>query len=135
MPHKHDDPEARLPGAVFFVPDKMWGFKAVGREDHPGACIFCSTEKREALLSKGTSVGSGAARRLEHPYLIGPDPTNGLTKETAFDLVPKRFRLQRVLLMEPERKLGQLDPVDLKIMQDEYLRIFKYKAEAKEEGT
>lgn len=108
----------------------------MGRTDHPGACIFCFAEKREALLSKGTGARSGAARRLNHPYYVGPDETNGLTKETAFSLVPKRIRLQKVLLMEPDRKLGILDPVDLKIMQDELLRLFKYEADknSNEEG-
>lgn len=38
------DPGTELPGTIYAVPDRWWGFHAVGREDHPGACIHCSVE-------------------------------------------------------------------------------------------
>ncbi len=126
MPKRTEaDINDRLPGNVYFVPDKFWGFRAVGRDDHPGVCLFCFAECNSVMMSKGTGASSKAMNRSENPYLVFPTKKNGLTKETAFDLVPKRFRLHRVLLLEPERKIGELDEADRKAMQDELRRIFQ----------
>ena len=37
---------------VFAVPDSWWGFKAVGREGHPGACVQELPATREWILLK-----------------------------------------------------------------------------------
>ncbi|MDA1055123.1 MAG: hypothetical protein O3C40_32275 [Planctomycetota bacterium] len=55
------DAERELPGSVYQVPDKMWGFDAVGRIEHPGACTACDVHKRQAVLLKGTDA-EGARR-------------------------------------------------------------------------
>ena len=118
------DVNTRIPGSLYAVPDKFWGFRAVGRRDHPGACLFCYADRNAALLSKGTDSRGGVAKNLDQPYHVLPSEKNGLNKPITFDLVPKRFRLKRVLLMEPDRKMGDLESADLKAMQNEYRRIF-----------
>lgn len=116
------DVEMELPGSVYMVPDKFWGFQAIGRDDHPGACTRCDAAAALAILVKGSDI---AGLRGLHGYLvIGPTRDNGLKKPTAFALQPRPFRLRRVLLMHPNRRIGQLDADDALRLQRELERLF-----------
>src|SRR5262245_60600205 len=50
------DADKDLPGAVFMVPNRHWGFESASSEDHPGACAHYSERVREAILVKGTDA-------------------------------------------------------------------------------
>jgi hypothetical protein len=109
------DPESDFPGTTYIVPDKFWGFRSVGREDHPGACTQCATAEHVAILVKGSDA---LLRRSFAPtFVIEPTPENGLRKATAFELVPRAFRLRRLLLLHENRRAGRLDPLDLSDLQ------------------
>src|SRR5436190_23771109 len=91
------DPGKDLPGSIYMVPDKFCGFEAVGRIDHPGACVFCDVPGGSATLVKGTDLF--AARPGRHEVLVvDPSSDNGLRKATAFAIVPRRFKLRRLAL-------------------------------------
>ena len=66
-----------LEGAVYMIPDRIWGFHAVGREHHPGVCIRCDLPARLAFLYKGTDVGASRPDRFLN-VIVEPSETNGL---------------------------------------------------------
>ncbi|MBV9123315.1 MAG: hypothetical protein JO112_08160 [Planctomycetes bacterium] len=115
------DPAQDLPGAVFMVPNRQWGFEGLTSDDHPGACAHYQERTREAILVKGTDAGH--VRLPRRFYVVAPTPGNGLSKETAFELVPRYFRLHRVRLFYPERHLGRLDEAALHGLCDELARL------------
>lgn len=49
------DSLADLPGTVFFVPDRWWGFETPGGRDHPGVCIATDGTARATMLKGSTS--------------------------------------------------------------------------------
>jgi hypothetical protein len=101
--------DAELPGTIFRVPDRHWGFEAMGREDHPGVCTACVPETLQATLVKGRDAATdrGPARTR---FLVDPTDSNGLVKRTAFELVPRRQSLRRVRLLYTNRRMGALEP-------------------------
>jgi hypothetical protein len=114
--------EEDIPGSTYSVPDKFWGFSAVGREDHPGACTACNLTDQLAILLKGSDA---FARKSRTPaYVVQPTHGNGLRKATAFELVPRAFRLRRLMLLHENRRIGQLDPDDLRDLRRALQRRF-----------
>jgi hypothetical protein len=118
------DPEHELPGSVYMVPDRVWGFQALGREDHPGACARCDVGLRQVWMFKGTDPASARLDRYS-VLLVEPSAENGLHKTTAFALEPRQVRLHKVLLLHRStRRLGRLEPAELQSLQAELLRSF-----------
>jgi hypothetical protein len=117
------DPERDLPGSVYAVPDSYWGFEAPGRTSHPGACAHCSAAGQHATFVKGTDVRSSRPN-ITPILLIQPSAANGLSKETAFALAPRRLRLHKAVLLHYDRKMGALDPDDLARLRGELTRLF-----------
>jgi hypothetical protein len=110
-----------LPGAVLMVPNRHWGFEVVSATDHPGACTHYREAARDAVLVKGTD-----AENIRNPrrfYFADPTAENGLQKRTAFELVPRLFRLHRMKLFFPERHLGRLDEATLQALRAELARL------------
>ena len=115
------DPETTLPGAVLMIPNRNWGFAGVTSDDHPGACTHYRTHRHDAVLVKGTD-----ADHVRYPrgyFFTDATVDNGLQKRTAFELVPRVFRLHRVKLYFPERYLGQLDDATLQSLRAELARL------------
>jgi hypothetical protein len=115
------DAAGDLPGAVFMVPNRHWGFEGTSSDDHPGACAHYRERARQAILVKGTDADT--VRSPRRYYFVAPTSGNGLTKETAFELVPRYFRLHRIRLFYPERHLGWLDDAALHGLCDELARL------------
>jgi hypothetical protein len=86
------------------VPDKVWGFEAVGRVEHPGACVVLNEAQRNAVFLKG---GSSPSR---HCACMSVEPTahSGLKKRTWFELAPRVLPLRRAVLLHHDRRLGAL---------------------------
>lgn len=115
------DPFATLLGAVLMVPNEHWGFEGVTSDDHPGACTHVEPAGRNGTLVKGTD-----ARHVRHPrgYLVvSPSADNGLAKPTAFELVPRVFRMHRLKLYFPERRMGRLSGAALEALRAELARL------------
>ena len=110
-------------GQVFAVPDKWWGFEAVGREDHPGACVREEAATGDCNLLKGTGAEN---RRRYHPteMLIVATPANGLLKNTLFALRPRPFRRHRISNLIPDRVMGRLATEEVERLNTEMLRLF-----------
>ncbi|SRR6266542_2084858 len=122
------DPARDLPGSIYMVPDKFWGFEAVGRIDHPGACVFCDVSGGSATLVKGTDLFS--ARGGHEILIVDPSVANGLAKPTAFAIAPRLFKLRRVALLHFDRRLGALETEHLTYLQEQLLRLFPEEPEA-----
>jgi hypothetical protein len=133
FPDEPDDPSGRaadsepfdadidLPGAVLMVPNRHWGFEVVSATDHPGACTHYQLGAGDAILVKGTD-----AEHVRHPrrfFFADASAANGLQKRTAFELVPRPFRLHRLRLFFPERHMGRLDEFTLQALRAELARL------------
>jgi hypothetical protein len=115
------DPESALPGAVLMVPNRHWGFEVASAADHPGVCTHHRPATADAVLVKGTDAEHV---RFPHRYfIVRPTDGNGLSKRTAFELVPRPFRLHRLKLFFPERHLGRVDEFTLQHLQAELARL------------
>lgn len=114
-------PDAALPGAVVMVPNRHWGFEVVSAVDHPGACTHYRAGEAAAILLKGTDAGN--AKYPRRYYVVDGTRENGLHKPTAFELVPRLFRLHKVKLLFPERHLGRLDEATLHALRAELARL------------
>lgn len=101
-----------IEGVVFQVPDDWWGFAAVGRDDHPGACVHRSPTLDEAVVLRGKSMPPPLPYRNLWVE-IEADSGNGLDHRTFFDTTSRRLPVKRVLLLYPERTRGRLSSVDL----------------------
>lgn len=101
------DPPNEMPGDVLRVPDKLWGFEAVGRTDHPGACVYCYPDGRNVAMAKGGSRIPKQKYRANY-VIVEPDEDNGLSAVTAFSTQPQSIRLKKLLLFYPERFKGKL---------------------------
>jgi hypothetical protein len=128
------DPGADLPGSIYAVPDKFWGFEVVGRDHHPGVCAACQVESRRATLLKGTDLATARSHRATF-FVVHPTPRNGLSKDTAFELVPRAFRMNRVVLLHSERRMGALDAEDLARLQEELVRLFAHEEQTGERAA
>lgn len=56
-------------------------------------------------------------------FIVAATPENGLSKSTAFELVPRYCRRRRMLLWYPERHLGKLSDGDLLALRTELARV------------
>lgn len=126
------DVDSHLTGAIYKIPDALWGFSTIGRTDHPGVCVFSFSAKNRAVLCKGTDSGSRTAHTCEHPFIAVPDVENAFTKVTTFDLTPRYFRIRKIILIDHDRRMGNMSKVDLAIMQSEMIRIFASGCEREE---
>ena len=115
------DPDQQLPGEVFMVPNRHWGFDSATSDDHPGACTSECAADRCAVLVKGTD--SDHLRSRAGYYVVASTPSNGLQKQTAFQLAPRFIKLHRIRTYYPERRLGHLEEADLLALQDEMARL------------
>ena len=98
-----------LERSVYMVPDQLWGFRAEGREDHPGACVRCDVAARLTFLNKGTDAECMRPDRFVYET-VQPSTQNGLSKPTAFALDPQRIRLHKLRNLHQGREwLGCLD--------------------------
>jgi hypothetical protein len=114
------DPDHDLPGAVFMVPNEQWEIDSTTSTDHPGACVHYQERPGSAILVKGTDAVH--VRNAPGYYVVEPTPENGLDKPTAFELMPRYFRLHKVRLFYPQRYLGRLDDATLFALFDELAR-------------
>lgn len=114
------DPDHDLPGAVFMVPNEQWQIDSATSTDHPGACVHYQEHPCSAILVKGTDAVH--VRNAPGYCVIDPTPENGLEKPTAFELLPRYFRLHKVRLFYPERYLGQLADATLFALFEELAR-------------
>lgn len=115
------DAEKLLPGAVLRVPNRHWGFEIVSGTDHPGACTHFQAGANDAILVKGTDAEN--VRNPRRYFFAEPSESNGLTKSTAFELVPRPFRLHRLKLLFSERYLGRLEDSVLEDLRAELVRL------------
>jgi hypothetical protein len=115
------DAEALLPGAVLMVPNRHWGFEVVSGEDHPGACTHYEPGAKDAILVKGTDAEH--VRNPRRYFFADASKENGLRKQTAFELVPRPFRLHRLKLLFAERYLGRLEVMVLQSLRAELARL------------
>lgn len=121
-PHPEPDRREDLEGAVFFVRDRAWGFEAPGREDHPGICVAFNPATRYCTFLKGTSTERPHHRAT---LILEPTAANGLTKQTAFELVPRTLPRRLVSLMyRSPRLIGRVDPLELNWIREELRRLF-----------
>ena len=111
-------------GTVLAVPDKWWGFEAVGRDHHPGACVLERPATQEFCLLKGTGAEN---RRKYHSaeVVIASTDTNGLKKSTLFSLRPWPFRLHKISNLLPDRVMGRLSDDDLRKLQAAMFRLLR----------
>ena len=115
--------EAPHVGRVFAVPDKWWGFEALGREDHPGACVREREVSKDCDLLKGTGA-ENRRRYYKTEMLVVATDSNGLSKNTLFSLKPMPFRRHRVNNLVPDRVMGYLSDEELSKLRAEMLRQF-----------
>lgn len=108
-------------GLVLAVPDKFWGFEALGRADHPGVMVREVGDGRHLFAFKGTHAEG--AKRLYDQLEVDPDDENGLTKATLFQLEPRRLKLRAARLLCGERRMGRLGEADRARFRAELLRV------------
>ncbi|MDF1800863.1 MAG: hypothetical protein P1V81_16950 [Planctomycetota bacterium] len=105
------DPRLAWLGQVIVVPDRHWGFRAPGREGHPGACLApADPAQRDLPILKGRSGSETSPWPTDFEVL--PDAENGLSKPTWFQLVPRFLRRRHLELMQAERRTGRLSAED-----------------------
>jgi hypothetical protein len=92
----------------------------VSADDHPGACAFYRSEQRNGVLVSGTDADNV---RWGKYLFVDPTEENGLSKATAFKLVPRYIRLHKLKLYFPERHIGRLDKTTLQTLRDELARL------------
>jgi hypothetical protein len=114
------DPDRDLPGCIFMVPNEQWDIESATSTDHPGACVHYQEASHSAILVKGTDVEN--LRDLRGYRIVVPAANNGLSRPTAFELVPRYFRLHKIRVLYPERHLGTLDEATLFALCEELAR-------------
>lgn len=120
------DPEQDLPGSIYRVPDKIWGFEAVGRVEHPGACMVVDQAQGKAVFLRGT----GSTRCHRSPNItVEPDEHNGLKKRTYFELAPRCLSLRSMVLIHYDRRLGSLTREEHIKALHELQRLFPFQEE------
>jgi hypothetical protein len=115
--------DKQLPGTVFAVPDRHWGFSAVGREDHPGICTAARPKTIQATLVKGRDAATDRSP-LRTRFDVDPSLLNGLRKTTSFELVPRIRSLRRVRALFPDRRMGKLEPVTFAELRRRLVKLF-----------
>lgn len=116
------EPAVDLPGVVFMVPNRHWGFKSISADDHPGVCLEYLEEENLGLLLQGTDANHITSH--SEYYFVEPTTENGLTKKTAFRLVVRFFRWHRLRLYFPERYMGRLDEQTLLALRKEIAQLY-----------
>lgn len=101
-------------GNLYQVPDKWWGFEAVGRKDHPGACVSMASAHRVNLF-KGTDPRSADFNLVQ--IEVEPDDSNNLLKTTSFGVKPYQQNARKVGLLQGEKFIGVLVEADQIAMQ------------------
>lgn len=109
-------------GRVVVVPDKHWGFQAVGRDGHPGVCLPpASLAQRAFHALKGASLGEHPVRAWE--TVVQPDEGNGLRHATRLELWPRRLPRRALELMVRDRLVGRLSAEDRARLSAELERV------------
>jgi hypothetical protein len=111
------DPASEMPGDVMLTPDRMFGFEAVGRTDHPGACVYVMPDTGRVAMSKGTDGDKLNWRYRAHYVLVEANEAFGLSKLTAFSTRTKHIKIGRIMLFYPERHIGRLDDAIVRELQ------------------
>lgn len=119
--HLGFDEDRDLPGAVFMVPNRRWGFEVVSAEDHPGACLHYSHARRSGQMLQGTDASMIRSEILYH--IIEPNSENGLKKPTAFKLAPRYIRRHNLITFIPQRIMGRLSESQLLALRNELARL------------
>lgn len=111
-------------GRVVIVPDRHWGFAAVGRDGHPGVTLSpASLDQRHQAALKGTSLGDRRPRACD--LVVEPDDENGLHHATRFDLWPRRLARRGLELMVRDRLVGRLSEADRARLTAELERVLR----------
>ncbi|MEX1027511.1 MAG: hypothetical protein WD049_05825 [Candidatus Paceibacterota bacterium] len=107
--------------AVYEVSDrKFWKFpeKEPG-STHPGVCWRVDSDRREAVLYKGTSQQPKKSRYLLAYAVVAPNGENGLDVLTYFKVNdPHVRRLRHVELLEHDRRRGRLSETDAQTIEE-----------------
>ena len=109
FPPKPVPSDTALPGMVFAVPDRLWGFEAVGREDHPGICTAARPGTGQAILIKGQDAATDRAPHQTR-FVVEPSLMNRLRKTTSFELSPRIRPIHRIRTLFQDHRMGKLEP-------------------------
>ena len=112
-----------LPGMVFAVPDQLWGFEAVGREDHPGICTAARPETGHATIVKGRDAATDRGPHQTR-FVVEPSLMNGFRKTTSFELSPRIKPLHHVRALFPDHRMGKLEPVTFAKLRRRLIKLF-----------
>lgn len=118
------DPAAELPGLILNVPDHQWKIDTVSSSEHPGACVSYQTWDHSGVLFKGTDADNVKPELAWRYHYVPPGPNNHLDKLTAFEVVPRFFRLHRLELLLRERLRGRLEDEHLEEMRRRLAQLF-----------
>tara|TARA_Y100001960_G_C14659553_1_gene820062 strand:+ start:541 stop:948 length:408 start_codon:yes stop_codon:yes gene_type:complete len=123
------DSTYELAGQLLWVPDRQWGFSAVGREDHPGLCCGTANLQKPVIMLRGTS--SLPPKRYENVnWIMEPNAENGLNKTTSFRLEPKPFKRRRIEILIDNRHIGSIPKDDLEAINQRLVQICAVPMEA-----
>jgi hypothetical protein len=122
LPQAIADCVDHLPGSVLMVPDDLWEIDVPDRHEHPGFCHAAKPASWKAIMLLGRDPRS--AWNLKDAYHVRPSRKNGLTKTTAFELIPRKLRLDLICKLKPNRRLGELDEHDAVAIRRDLERIF-----------
>jgi hypothetical protein len=115
--------EPELEGSLYRISDKLWGFSAKDRINHPGLCVRCDIRARNAITCIGRDVDSYWSRQAD-TVEVDPTAENGLTKQTTFDLNPWNLKLRLLQLIHTEEgPLGRLEAAPFTRIRDRILRL------------
>jgi hypothetical protein len=93
---------------IYQVPDARWGFASFGREQHPGVCMGVTTAGRDGVFLKGR--GADDRHKRSDEAIVAPTDSNGLGKDTYFNLRPRAIPMAQVHMYHNNRWLGTLEP-------------------------
>lgn len=102
------DPASEMPGDVMLTPDYLYGFEAVDRTEHPGACVYVTPDLQLVAMSKGTDGHNLNWKYRANYVLVEPDEAFGLSKLTAFSTQTRRLKIRKIMMLYPERHIGRL---------------------------
>jgi hypothetical protein len=106
-----------MPGDVMLTPDRMFGFEAVGRTEHPGACVYVTPDTLRVAMSKGTDGENLNSRYRANYVFVEANEEFGLSKLTAFSTQTRHIKIRRIMLLYPERHIGRLNEEILRELQ------------------
>lgn len=100
----------------------LWGFFDPSRSWHPGACSEIHPAALRATMHKGRRAEHLVSRYRARHHIVAPSTSNGLAKDTAFELESRKLKLRRIELLAPQRTIGVLDSWDLQAIRRHALR-------------